>query len=181
MLSNLFKKNTDGKFLFFFFLIFVQTWKTSDFTFVIALFCFCYIYNPSASIVFTRLPGMESQPCLSVPDLSHSVICETQTLFMSCQESQTFKSWQKAGRKKLISQLISELVAAKTCLLICALTSCGTWMKAKVYSVACAGRFLVLKAGGMAARRVLDTTSLWGRTQEGHLKPGTQQLSYVWC
>ena len=34
-------------------------------------------------------------------------------------------------------------------------------MKAKVYSVACAGKTLVLKAGGMAARRTAETTSLW--------------------
>ena len=33
-------------------------------------------------------------------------------------------------------------------------------MKAKACSVACAGRVLVLKAGGMAAKRVADTISL---------------------
>lgn len=33
-------------------------------------------------------------------------------------------------------------------------------MKAKAYSVACAGSVLMPKAGGMAARRVADTTSL---------------------
>ncbi len=41
------------------------------------------------------------------------------------------------------------------------LTSCGTWMKANVYSVACAGSVRVLKAGGRAARRVEDNISLW--------------------
>lgn len=46
------------------------------------------------------------------------------------------------------------------------LTSCGTWMKANVYSVACGGSVRVLKAGGRAARRVEDNISLWKDKRE---------------
>ncbi len=45
------------------------------------------------------------------------------------------------------------------------LTSCGTWMKANVYSVACGGSVRVLKAGGRAAN-AWRITSLSERTRE---------------
>lgn len=145
-----------------YFLIFLQTRKISDFVFVAALF---------ASVTSIKCEQASfSQDCLEwklSPSISSTLItlCDlwNSNTFHVLPGKQTFKSWQGMRLKKLISQLILELVAAKR---VCssALTSCGTWMKAKVYSVACAGRVLVPKAGGMAARRVLDTTSLWGKT-----------------
>lgn len=52
---------------------------------------------------------------------------------------------------------------------MCRLTSWGTWMKAKAYSVACAGSTRVLKAGGRAPRRLDGRISLC----RGHVRPRT--------